>query len=67
MLSEREIYMAAQAMIRRYGDEADVQAAMRADELMAAGDVDGQRAWLRIVKAIEPLRKDAPGEGEHQH
>jgi hypothetical protein len=67
MLSEREIYLAAQAMIRRYGDEADVQAAIRADELMAAGDMEGQRTWLRIVQAIETLRKDAPGEGEQRH
>jgi hypothetical protein len=67
MLSEREIYLAAQAMIRRYGDEAEIQAAMRADELMAEGDVDGQRAWLRIIHAIEALQKDAPGESERRH
>jgi hypothetical protein len=67
MLSEREIYLAAQAMIRRYGDEADVQAAMRADELMAEGDIEGQRTWLRVVRAIDTLRKDAPSEGERQH
>jgi hypothetical protein len=30
MLPEREIFLAAQAMVRRYGDEADPQAAQSA-------------------------------------
>ena len=28
---------------------------MRADERLAAGDVEGEAVWLRIVKAIEEL------------
>ena len=29
--------------------------AMRADELMETGDMDGRAVWLRIVKAVEEL------------
>jgi hypothetical protein len=29
---------------------------MRADALLEAGDLDGQRVWLRIIKAIEELQ-----------
>lgn len=28
---------------------------MRADEMLAAGDIDGQRVWIRIGKAIDKL------------
>ncbi len=28
---------------------------MRADELMDAGDMEGEAVWLRIVKAVEEL------------
>ncbi len=37
MLSDLEIYRAAQATISRYGDGAALHVAHRADELLAAG------------------------------
>ncbi len=45
MLSDLEIYRAAQATIARYGDGAGLHAVQRADEMMAAGDMDGRRVW----------------------
>ena len=30
-------------------------AAMKADAMLDKGDLDGQRVWLRILKAIETL------------
>ncbi len=40
---------------------------MRADKLLAAGDMDGKRVWVRIMKAIEELQRQelAPGETAH--
>ncbi len=67
MLSDIETYRAAQATISRYGDEAGIHAAMRADELMAAGDMDGRAVWHRIERAIDELRRTIPGEGEVVH
>ncbi len=42
-------------LIKQQGDAAHIEAAMRADERLAAGDMEGQAVWLRIVKAIEDL------------
>ena len=40
-------------------------AAMRADECLAAGDMEGEAVWLRIVKAIEELlSEERPGDAE---
>ncbi len=67
MISDLEVYRAAQATISRYGDEAALHAAMRADELMAAGDMDGRAVWHRIERAIDELRRTAPGTGDPVH
>ncbi len=55
MISDLDIYRSANELIEQFGDAADIEAAMRADELMEAGDMDGRAVWLRIVKAIEEL------------
>ncbi len=44
-----------------------LHAAQRADELMADGDVDGRRVWYRIERAIDELRRTAPGTGDPVH
>ncbi len=67
MLSNLEIYRAAQATISRYGDEAGIHAAQRADELTAAGDMEGRRVWHRIEEAIDELQRTAPEDGEGVH
>ena len=41
MISDREIWQAAGAMVKRYGEDAATEAAMRADELLDEGDMDG--------------------------
>ena len=39
--------------------------AMRADECLAAGDMEGESVWLRIIKAIEELlSKERPDDAE---
>ena len=35
------------------------EAAMRADEFLDQGNIDGQRVWLRIMQAIEELQRGA--------
>ncbi len=58
---------AVRATITRYGDDAGLHAAQRADELMAEGDMDGRAAWHRIENAIDELGRTAPGKGEDVH
>jgi hypothetical protein len=42
-MHERAIWLTASAMMKRFGDDAAVESAMRADELSAEGDLDGAR------------------------
>ncbi len=40
---------------------------MRADALLEAGDMEGRRAWLSILKAIEELQRTRPRGDEATH
>ncbi len=53
-----------QRAYKAHGDAADIEAAMRADERLAAGDMEGEAVWLRIVKAVEELLAKERPEGE---
>ena len=65
MTSDLDIYRSANELIKQFGDVADIEAAMRADERLAAGDMEGEAVWLRIVKAIaELLSKERPDDAE---
>ncbi len=55
MTSDLDIYRSANELINQFGDAADIEAAMRADDRLAAGDMEGEAVWLRIVKAVEEL------------
>ncbi len=55
MLSDLDLWRAANVMIKRYGDDAATEAAKRADELFDQGDVDGCATWRRIMEAVEGL------------
>ncbi len=44
-----------------------LHAAPRADELMAAGDLDGRAVWHRIEHVIDELQRTAPGTGDLVH
>ncbi len=40
MTSDLDIYRSAHELIKQNGDAADIEAAMRADECLAAGDME---------------------------
>ena len=64
MIPNLDTYQTANVLIRKHGDKAAIHAAMRADELLEVGDLDGTATWRRVIKAIEELnstkRGDAP-------
>ncbi len=65
MTSDLDIYRSADELIKQYGDAADIEAAMRADEHLAAGDMEGEAVWLRIIKAIEEfLSEERPDDAK---
>ncbi len=49
------------------GEDAPIEAARRADELAADGDMEGRAVWLRIVKVVEELLAEERPEGEKVH
>ncbi len=65
MVSEFDIFRSAKLLINQHGQDALIEAVLKADELLDAGDVAGRAVWLRIRKAVLELLK--PGDGETVH
>ena len=63
MISDRDVWQAAVLLVKRYGDDAMLEAAERADKLLDEGDMAGAETWHRILKAIERLHAKTPAEG----
>ena len=56
-----DIYRAANELIKQHGEDAPIYAAMRADEMLEARDIDGQAVWKRILAAVDELQsKERP-------
>ena len=55
MITDRDIWRAANLLIREHRGDAEIVAARRADEMLDRGDRDGQLVWLRIKRAIAEL------------
>lgn len=57
-----EVWSAAVDLVAAHGADAWLHVAMEADRCLDAGDIDGQRKWLRVKDAVEWL---AGTEGAH--
>ena len=57
MTPDIDIWRAATLIIRQYGENAEIVAAQRADELWEHGDHEGRAVWLRIKRAIVELQE----------
>jgi len=60
VIPDIDIRGAALLIVKRYSGDATAQAAVRADELFAEGDVDGCATWIRFQPAIEQLLAERP-------
>ena len=49
VIPEIDIWRVANLMLKRYGDEADIESAIRAEELAEAGNWAGEAIWRRIM------------------
>ena len=67
MIPDLDIHRAAGVIIKRYGEDALIHAAMRADAMLKAGDLDGSAMWKRILRVIEELQRPGPRSGEAVH
>ncbi len=56
MLRDKDVWRTAKLLLDQYGADAATHAAIRADAMLGAGDMERQAVWKRIVRAIEELQ-----------
>jgi hypothetical protein len=60
VVSDLDIYRTANILVKQHGEDAPIHAAMRADELLEEGDLDGYAVFKRVVEAVgDLLMRDA--------
>ena len=68
MTSNIDIYRIANLIMKQRGAiEAEIEAVQRADELLAAGDMDGRGVWRRVVEAVRELSEAGPAPAGTEH
>ena len=60
MIPEIDIWRVANLMLKRYGDEAQAESAIRMQELALNGDSAGAAVWQRVTDAIGQLVNTTP-------
>ena len=65
MTTDIDIYRSAKVLIDQHGDNAAIHAAIRADQMLKQGDLDGRNVWVRIIEAIHELRDVKPHGMKH--
>ena len=65
MTSPIDIWCSAKLLVDQHGADAPTRAAQRADELLAAGDIEGRAAWLQILEAVRELMATKPAGPVH--
>jgi hypothetical protein len=60
MIEDREIWASANLLLKQHGADAWFVASQRADELFAAGEMEGHRTFVRILNRIRQLEALEP-------
>jgi len=58
-MDDFDIYETALELIKKYGREAGVEAAMRSDRMLDRGDQHAVGQWNKVMQAVEELQ--SPG------
>ncbi len=67
VISDIDIYRSARVIVKRHGEDAAIEAAMRADAMLENGDLRGYAVWRGILKAVEELQRTEQVAGEGLH
>ncbi len=67
MIPDLDTYRSANVLVKRHGQDAPIEAAMRADAMLEVGDLGGYAVWRRILRAVEELQRREPGPGVEVH
>ena len=60
MTPERHVWACANTLIQQHDEDAWFHASLRADELLAAGDLDGHVMYKEILARVEVLQQMQP-------
>lgn len=60
LIPDIDVWRSTNVLMKRYGKDAALEAAQRADAMLEKGDMDGCRVWKRILKAIEEMEREMP-------
>jgi hypothetical protein len=60
MISVLDIWRAAKLLVDQHGADAPIKAAQRADEMLAAGDIEDRAARPRILPVVTELTATKP-------
>lgn len=55
MVQEIDIWRTAKILVEQHGEDAPIHAAMRCDEMLDKGDLDGRAVWMAIKRACDDL------------
>jgi hypothetical protein len=61
VITDLDVWRAANLMIKEHGVAAEIEACRMADRLMSWGDLEEQRTWPRIRRAIVQLQAGPDG------
>lgn len=64
-LTDWQLWACAKQQLDQHGEAAPEMAALRVDELLAAGDMAGHHVWLAILSRIRQLQSPQPGDTRH--
>ncbi len=67
MTPDLDIYRSANLLVKQHGEDAPIEAAMRADAMLEAGDLDGYAVWKRILRAAGVSQWIEPGPALMRH
>ncbi len=65
MTSDLDIYRTAVVLVRTFGEDAPLEAGMRADLCLGYGDLKGVAMCLRVLAATKELLAEEPEEIVH--
>jgi hypothetical protein len=63
-VSELDRWRVAQQLIKQHGPDAELNAAQRADEAIAAGDPMAESLWRDVMRKIRALQSADPPSGK---
>ncbi len=67
MTSDIDIWRSVNLLVKQHGEDAPIEAAMRANAMLEKGDLKGLAVWKRILRAVEELRRAQPAGKDQVH